>query len=521
MSFTFNNQTAASLGLGVTDIRRSIMPEIRRVTQEAAGMHGSYMMTTTVGERIIEIDVNFSGTSLADAAADTHTLAQALWSPTPLELVFDDEPDLIYYAQLDGSTDLEAIGTFRMGTLVFACSDPFAYSDTETEVAITAVGATEVTNGGGMDTFPVIEVTLDGSTTFLQVSNDVTGEFVRIGEPYDGVGTPAEPMSLELDETMSGETMEWTHTTIGPPDHTTKLPTDPTNPMEMEATLDEGYTAADFGEAVSPLHWHGPCIYHALTTPITDFQVEVEFLFDCQGDSFDDLSVIKQTMGMFDLYLVDGESTPGIIGTMRLADLWATGAWEQAQVILGNPNTPGDTTTVYNKRTVVEQPGRGGIWWTMRISRVGDLWSWKIDGDGGWFPDGGQGTWADSGSLYDADLAKVAIGMKQYDAFLESHMGVKSVKVYDVTGTGGVSATTVIAVGGDTIAIDMRQGVVTLNDSESSRIPADNGGMVPMNAIVDYASTFFSLPTGTSNVNVAADYGVGATGTVTFTERWL
>ena len=535
--FTFNNQTAASLGLGVTDIRRALMPEVKRLTQEVAGMHGSYLMATTVGERMVEIDVNFDGSSLADARTDTHSLAQALWSPTPLELVFDDEPNLIYYAQLDGTTDLEAIGTFRRGTLIFACSDPFAYSDTPTEVAIAAIGDTAVTNGGGMETFPVIEVTLTGETTFLQVSCAETGEFVRIGEPYDGSGTPEEPMALVLNETMTGETMEWTHSTISPPDITTNLPSHQTNPMEIEAGAShEGdcYTVLDFGEAVSPLHWHGPAIYHALQTPLTDFQVEVEFKFDAHGDETDAMNGYKRpTMGMFDLYLVDGEATPGIIGLMRLADLWATGAWEQGVVIQGDPNGA-DFRKVYDKRTTFEQLGQGGVYWRMTISRIGPVWSWEIgeiNANGGviWsFPDGGKGQSIDSQEHWIADLAKVAIGIKQYDAFRESNMGIKSVKVYDLSGAGMLglpasyhaSPTTVIGIAGDVVTVDTRQGVVLLNGSPNSRIPGYNG-MVPMNAIVDYASTFFALPTGESTINVVADYGVGATGTVEFTKRWL
>jgi predicted phage tail component-like protein len=167
--WTFNGVSDADMGLITTDIRRSVAPPVKRSTIEVAGMPGAYTMQATLQERIIEIDVVWNSTSCADAVTDTRTLAGYLYSATPLELTFVDDPNIVYYAQLDGATDLEAMVYVRRGTIRFACSDPYAYSSTETAAVLSPEGETVVTNTGGVETYPVIDVVVAAPITFLDV----------------------------------------------------------------------------------------------------------------------------------------------------------------------------------------------------------------------------------------------------------------------------------------------------------------------------------------------------------------
>ena len=142
--FSFNGVSATDMGLGVTAVRRSILPEIVSSSQSVPGMAGAFLMSSNIGARYIEIDVYYLGTDMADAMDITHDVAAWLFSQSPLELAFDDEaatpgPTRVYYAMLDGSTDLEAVAEYRAGTLTFVCHDPYAYSDTPDEFTLVVI----------------------------------------------------------------------------------------------------------------------------------------------------------------------------------------------------------------------------------------------------------------------------------------------------------------------------------------------------------------------------------------------
>ena len=63
--------------------------------------------------------------------------------------------------------------------------------------------------------------------------------------------------------------------------------------------------------------------------------------------------------------------------------------------------------------------------------------------------------------------------------------------------------------------------VVLLNGEPTSNQIDSEGNPLPLSTLVDYGSTFFTVPTGDSTVRVAADDGVGVTGTVSLLQRWL
>lgn len=519
--FTFNGTTATSMGIGVTDIRRSVMPTVNRSTQEVAGMHGAYLFQTAVGERVIEIDIWFLGADMEDAITDARAIAQWLYSPTPLILSFDDEPDVQYFAQLSGDTNLENIARFRRGTLTFMCSDPFAYATIDDDTTLTAadgLSVTTVANGGGMDTFPIIEVTVDDQTTFIEVACNDTGEFVRVGEAVDGTATatPLDPREIILNEEFSGETMEWTHGTYGDAlsDHEVNLPTDPSNPMEVDALGGGSYASVDYGTGTA---WHGPCIYKDLPSTITNFEVECHYYFENTSPA--------NSMGALVVWLLDGDTPANIIGAVRVSDVWTSldqlkiagfagdVAGSYYRFFEGTPNHP-DGPSGWNDSL----PGR------MTIRRVNDFWSLELEkrvSTNAW--QYAVRSWYDADGTYGlVDLSRVAIGFLAYGAYDPcNRIEVTQLTAYDVTGQGEITDPLIISQAGDVFTFDMRQGVVLLNGSTNSRVLDDKGQPIPLSSLVHYSSSFFSIPTGSNSISVIADAGVGITGTATVTKRWL
>ena len=81
--------------------------------------------------RKLEIEV----TVLVDAYDNIQTLEHLAddfvdWLTTnePKPLIFDREPDKIYYAMLDSQIDKEYFVTFGRATVKFTCPDPYKYA---------------------------------------------------------------------------------------------------------------------------------------------------------------------------------------------------------------------------------------------------------------------------------------------------------------------------------------------------------------------------------------------------------
>lgn len=86
---------------------------------------------TSINQKPREIEVSV----LVDAYNNTQTLEQLAddfvdWLSTdePKPLIFDREPDKIYYAILDSQIDKDYFVTFGKATVKFICPDPYKYA---------------------------------------------------------------------------------------------------------------------------------------------------------------------------------------------------------------------------------------------------------------------------------------------------------------------------------------------------------------------------------------------------------
>jgi predicted phage tail component-like protein len=523
--FTFNGISASAMGLGVTGVRRSILPTVNNSVQEVPGMAGAFLMNSNVGARRIEVDVYFVGTpstpldALEDVMEQTHDIAAWLFTQSPLALEFDDEPDKVYYAMLAGDTDLDTVADYRAGTLSFICYDPYAYADTPDEYTITA-GEAAITNGGTVETFPVVEVTVDADTSFAEVICADTGEYVRVGAPAEEGSTPEGQTTTIFDEDCFE--MDWTPTTYVTPLVTNgiaKLPDDIDNPMEMGADTSP---YSPFPTVFSPLvgngylgygdAWHGPAVYRSVSGDPAD-----DFYFECKSR----ISMWQvQTMARLEWWLLDGSDNNLV--RISLHDNWSSTQQLKWTVTLGE--SPGVVRTLVSNgpatgefdfvgQEVMIQAYRTASkkWWTFNLYRQPNPGNWQFVQSVSFY---------DADGDYDAGLAKVVLwaatyGERPYPDTLEvDNMLLSRISTE-------APEYPIIAEAGDTLSFDMRQGIVLLNGSPSSLQFDAQGRIVPMSSLVDYGSTFFTVPTGDSDIEVLADDGVGVTGTVSIYKRWL
>lgn len=107
--------------------RRSAFAPVKRNMLTVQGMPGAHLESTDTEVRIIQQPIIINGKDRFDVRKLEEDLSAWLITDKAAELIFDDEPDRVYYALIDGSLDIEDIARFGRGTFTFICPDPYKY----------------------------------------------------------------------------------------------------------------------------------------------------------------------------------------------------------------------------------------------------------------------------------------------------------------------------------------------------------------------------------------------------------
>jgi predicted phage tail component-like protein len=504
--FTFNGTSSASMNLKVHDIRRPIMPSVKRTTVDVAGMDGNFLLDTKVEERRIDIEVSWLGADLAASMANAHALAAWLYTESPAELTFVDEPGLVYYAQLSGDTDLDAIAKYRRGVISFACSDPHTYATSDDTTPLVK-GTNAVTNDGGVPTWPVITAVLGADTTFVEVECVETKEMVRVGFPESVDDDPAvDGRELILDDPLESLSAGgWAYSTINEGGVArTDIDTSELGPMYF---MEDGTKILIDEPGADTTGWHGPTVQRALPNAalLDDFIIEADVWMDTTGS--------PAQMGKAELYCLS--QAGAVIGRVNLIDSYSgmeeikmAGYGQTIGSIAGSSGWLGTA----NQRFAL-----------LTIRRINDIWSIACKRwNGSTYVDvlGYGASAADAGAT---QLGKIALNLSQYGtAAAPTLLAFSRVRVYNYNVAAATSdAPKKIGVANDVFTFDMRQGTVLLNGGTDSAFmdPNDSKRMLPISSFIDLRSTFFKLPTGGSNIMLKA--GGAVTGEMTLTKRWL
>jgi predicted phage tail component-like protein len=227
------------------------------------GMPGGYLESTDVLPRPENVNIFIEANSMANLQKLKEDLAAWLITDQPQELIFDDEPDRIYYAVVDGSLDLEELVKFGQGTITFICPDPYKYG---TEKMIKINGASSFKVNGTAETEPTIKVTLKKDTTFVAVSNG--DKLNMIGMPFKVEQTPVDPETQVFKNTnLTG----WT------------IPAQTQEDSEITGILKtsgKSFYSDNYGLGAG---WHGPSMKTSFGTTVKDFRFDVGFRMIATG----------------------------------------------------------------------------------------------------------------------------------------------------------------------------------------------------------------------------------------------
>ncbi|MCA1058121.1 phage tail family protein [Rossellomorea aquimaris] len=242
--------------------RRSAFAPIKRNLLYVPHRPGALIESTTRDIRVIEQPITINGKDRYDVRRLEEDLADWLITSDSKPLIFDDEPDRIYYAVVDGSLDIEDMARFGKGTITFICADPNKYGEYHGNLYTNFTSPILLRNNGTESTPPSFRFVLSKPTSFLDIIGDE--DYMRIGQPVSVDETPFNKYTRLL--TGNGENMTGWSSALFSPDGGTNSGT----------MLADGYDyyVNDFGSGAS---WHGPTLSRSTSQVASDYLVRAYF----------------------------------------------------------------------------------------------------------------------------------------------------------------------------------------------------------------------------------------------------
>jgi predicted phage tail component-like protein len=459
--------------------KRPPWSSIQRNIVTIPGRVGGYLFNTKIDPKLLEVPVLIMADSFSDLQKLKEDLAMWLVTDTPQELIFDDEPDRIYYAAVDDSLDLDELVRWGQGVIRFLCPDPYKYGAEHTYIIPSGTNIFDIENTGTAEAEPKLKITVNQDITFLAVVRD--DNFIMIGKPQDEVSeTKKQPLEVVMEDDMattSGWTSANTYVENG----------DVTGSFSSSGSY---FYASNFGTGSL---WHGPALKKSLPAALQDFQIEFIVQFKSNGD--------PKKMGRIELIGLDANNQT--ICKLAMKDVYQGYAENHAEMRAGNIST--------GTRLIDGGPLKKDDWddfyGMLRLSREGNIWRAYvavIDSKGKHVKTRSE-TFTDHKNQYMAPITQVMVHIAQRGTIAPADMKIHKVKVFKRNNLG-ISEIPVIARAGDIIEFDHESAMVYKNGED-------------FRTALDLSSDFFTLKPGTNRLSLLPE-GVGNI-EVTFRERFL
>ncbi|MGY6765682.1 distal tail protein Dit [Faecalibacterium prausnitzii] len=394
-SFEFNGIRKEYLN--VLSRRKTYWAPVKRNFIYIPGRPGALVSDTVTDVRVEEVHVEISTESeqeLRDAAED---LSAWLITEEPGKLIFDDEPDRMYYAVVEGGFDPDEIVSKGYGIITFIYPNSYKYGIEEKEVTFESSASFDVE--GTVETEPIIEVTLKADTEYVAVSNGT--DINMVGFPAKQEETPVQA-ETQIFKTSGENLIGWTNSSqesLGDAPMTGVLKSDGNR-----------FYTDDYGK--DSHHWHGPAMKTSLSEPVQDFRFEIGFLMRKTGDG---------QAGSIEVSLLDSSNK-------RTAILSVTKHFPGLDTIYPRINAGSGYADVISENQYQFQREYGGI---MKVIRRGNVWTGEIfyRSNNQWVLALRQ-SWTDTKRAVAAPVTQVQVRLQQRGDMSVVEQWVDDIQVY-------------------------------------------------------------------------------------------
>lgn len=262
----------------VLNVTRSVLPNRSNFSKTVPMLNGSYYTGGKYSERTIPIEVAIFANSKAEYAQKIEKLAEILNVNKPSKLIIDDEPYKVYYAIVDGASELSKKFFNGVATINFLCNDPYSESSYWNAYRDIGNGVFSVTSYGTVDTYPIIDVDFRTGGCFFQLTN-YEGKTVLIGKPKDGTQPTIPESDIVINDNCQSVS---TFTTIS------QTLFDQNRVISGNYSVNsngKGIICSNFGNAESG-KWTGAGFKRNLNKDVSEFEVIVDLTFSSQGENY-------------------------------------------------------------------------------------------------------------------------------------------------------------------------------------------------------------------------------------------
>jgi predicted phage tail component-like protein len=411
---------------------------------DMSGMDGAHVSETKIGVRQIEVDIAFLLDTGADLRKTIEEVNGLLLKKVSKPLLFEDEPDRIYYATCGGVSETFEWDGVHRSTITFICADPYKYSP---EKAIGFTDASTFHAEGTVETHPIVKVEVKQDTTFVAVSD---GERINlIGNPAAVEQTPYERETRVLWDQLGALTGWTTSTSIE-------------EGINAGAITTNGYefSASSYGSGAA---WHGPALKKSIGATIQDFKIDV----------------LLQQIG-----------AAGQLGGVEIALLGASNeVVAKLQMFKRSTGSGANTARLRAGRydlghDIINE--FGDQWWVwqnfdgiLRLERVGNQWSAYVARiDNGVFNTTRLRMWTDSEGIATAPITQVQVQLWQYGSTPATNQRIKDIKVFRINQqSNGIPY---VARVGDVIEFDHQADIIRKNGEDITKEKAFIGEYFPL-----------------------------------------
>lgn len=413
---------------------------------EVRGRPGGVLSNIKEVPREIEVSV------LVDATYNTQTLYELAddfisWLTTdePKELIFDREPDKVYFAILSSRIDTEEFVTFGKATVKFTCVDPYKYSAKTFEN--TAISdQLSIANTGTADTPPVIKArALQASSYFMITKNDE--DYFMVGD--DSVNKAFKDYSPSIYSSEITNLNGWT-----------KQTTNSINDNYTGGTVGGTFKQSDTKDSVildpassTGTGWNGAMYKKSFTKSAQDFRTTVRFIIGQKNKG-----AVRAAQ-----YIYDTDNR--VIASLGYVNPSPTQNIGRIIVTLFNQN--GDQTKIYEYQNMPSTYTMNDFVVYIELIRIGNeftIKTWKYtDQKMRTVFDNHKVIYTDKGNFYMRPVSSVSI-------FEAKYADAKTFPVF-IAGTFNhellpkpPDANDMIIHPGDEVYIDMKNKIVMLNE---------------------------------------------------------
>lgn len=189
LDFSWDGTNVSTKGFTVHNVIKDVLATQNRFSFNPPDRDGIIEVRKKFPARIIRAEGRLTGTSYSNLKA---TIAPAfssfLYKDSDVALIFSDETDRYFNAQVDKITVTRAESIFWLMNIDFICSDPFAYDTTATtdSQSITVNDTTyNISNAGHYYVYPTFTITFGEAMTHIYIENNtISGNRLDISNTF-------------------------------------------------------------------------------------------------------------------------------------------------------------------------------------------------------------------------------------------------------------------------------------------------------------------------------------------------